>query len=288
MSYGIFRVEKIKASDSFGFDGRLKHCFRIFENMKNADSVNNLTMTDYATAKKKYSDFLAKCHKRSDSVGAFELVFTSSERADWSELDYKSYLNDCSKWAKKNFGSHLITSVLHMDEKVPHLHMFFCPIETVKKLKKQTKEEKEKGIWQTREVTQLNATRFIDGKNSLIALQNDFFESVCKRRGFERGEPAELTHRTHERTTLKYEIERYKGLSSALEAEKNDIASKRERLELIHETMRNFPQNRLAEFFYGLSDQEIQACWQELKKIADKMRDSHSKTETRNKAKVRK
>lgn len=207
MGYGIFRIAKIKASDGGELMGRLKHSARMFEGYENENTKENLYSKKSAyQAFQKYKILTDGCKKRTDSVGSFEVVFTSTKRNDWKKSDYDKYLNDCIKFAKDSFGAENCFYIAkHFDEKVPHIHMFFTPLERKQIKKKQTKEEKEKGIYRTEWVTHLNAKRFFNGKKSLVEWQNKFYDQVSKKYGFDRGTPAEQTNRKTQRPQLNYD-----------------------------------------------------------------------------------
>jgi len=281
--YGIFRVEKIKASDTGSLIGRLKHSLREFSYENERTEKNMYAQNSWKTAFANYKNLTKDCVSRSNSVGAFEVVLTSSERTDWTQKQYDTYLAKAIDWAYKQFGEeNCICATIHKDEKVPHAHLFFVPVETVVKKKKQTKEEKSQGIQRTETVKQLNAKRFFDGKSSLSAYQTDFYEKVTKKFGFERGESAEITHRTHQRITLDSEISRYKALNEHLESEIERFKGCQSRLEQFQDTLFNIPKIKndvnLAQIFDGLSPKEIQTCWNQLRVFANTIRDQRAES----------
>lgn len=252
--YGIFRVEKIKASDAGGLIGRLKHSLREFEYENERSEKNIYGAENWQEAFELYKEKTSGCVKRSNSVGAFEVVVTCTERPEWSVEDYESYLRTANEWVCKKFKKeNLFCGCIHYDEKIPHMHLFFAPTETVEKRKKQTRDEKRDGIQRTEKVRQLNAKRFINGKKSLSELQTSFYENVSKNYGFERGELATETHRTHQRIELGEEIKRYKELQKALQKEIE--------LQKAWKETKDIRELRVAEFARNLEHDEVQECW---------------------------
>lgn len=196
MSYGILRIEKIKHSDGGGLLNRLKHTYREF----------GKTSERSRKAFDKYKTLTDGIKCRSDSVGVIEVVLTSSKVKGWKSNDYRSYLRDALEWSENKFGSeNYVGGELHVDEKVPHLHIFFACVQEKEIKKKQTADEREKGTFRTEKVRQLNAKQWLNGKESLHFLQEDYFEKVSSKHGFERGESAEITKRKNIRPTLNFQ-----------------------------------------------------------------------------------
>ena len=274
--YGILRIEKIKASSGGGVVGRLKHDLRetSYENERTEknqvlEPKNSGDPVAWQTAFARYKKITEDCKKRSDSVGAIEVVITSSERPDMTRAEHLAYLNEAQKWAMRKFGlKNCFLNVLHMDEKVPHIHLMFAPVEETERLKKQTAEERRAGVQRTEKIRQLNAKKWLNGKKSLSEMQTDFFENVSKKYGFERGELAEDTHRTHSRIRLDGEIAKYKKLNKELKAKIEFYEAWRATQTLAEGKGRM----TLAEMARGLTQDELNECWRAFERTANEKR----------------
>ena len=274
--YGILRIEKIKASSGGGVVGRLKHDLRetAYENERTEknqvlDPAKSGEPVTWQSAFSRYKKITEGCKKRSDSVGAIEIVITSSERPDLSRAEQIAYLNDAHAWAMRTFGAkNCFLDTLHMDEKVPHIHLMFAPVEETERLKKQTAEERRAGVQRTEKIRQLNAKKWLNGKKSLSEMQTKFYEEVSKKHGFERGELAADTHRTHARIRLDGEISKYKKLNEELER-KIEFYNAWEKTQTAAEGKGRMA---LAEMARGLSQEELNECWRAFGRVADEKR----------------
>ena len=111
---------------------------RHYKNRGNIDerrSKENIVLHDYAGSVS-WREYVQECNDlarlsggRSLRKGAkdfFAIVVDSSVIPSWKEEDYIRYLKDAEKWLKKRFsGQKLLYSVIHRDEKKPHLHIAF-------------------------------------------------------------------------------------------------------------------------------------------------------------------
>jgi predicted nuclease with TOPRIM domain len=60
------------------------------------------------------------------SAFAFNIVVDCSVIEEWSKEDYIKYLKDAEKWLQNRFKEQeIISSVIHLDESKPHLHITF-------------------------------------------------------------------------------------------------------------------------------------------------------------------
>lgn len=105
---------------------------------------------------------------RKNGVRAIELMMTvSPEVLKRKDFNATKYLNACSKWAQKKFGAkNLFFAGQHFDESTPHVSILLTPID---------------------ENGKLNARKFLGGREKLRELQDDFFETVGKEFGLDRG-----------------------------------------------------------------------------------------------------
>ena len=122
----------------------------------------------------------AKCRTRTDSVRLVETLFTGSPEFFKGKTDkqIRAYFEHVLAFLKKHIRSDTIVSaVVHMDEKTPHMHVCFVPL---------TKDNR------------LCAKEIIGNKKRLIQWQDDFWSYMVKfYPDLERGESASKTGRTH-------------------------------------------------------------------------------------------
>lgn len=176
MAYGIVNVKKIAKVHDVG--GIQIHVNREKQSRTNPDIKTENTANNYAL--KNTDNFVFAVEKniaervkrklRPDAVRAVGLLFSASgdffQNCDLKKE--KDYFKDCLSWAEKYFGAeNIISAVVHKDEKTPHMHVMLTPI---------TKDNR------------LSARDWLGGPKKLIELQDDFFESVSKKWGLERGD----------------------------------------------------------------------------------------------------
>ena len=103
----------------------------------------------------------------------FSIVVDSSVVEGWNEEDYIKYLKEAEKWLRERFsGQKLLYSVIHRDEKKPHLHIAFSYFND------------DDARWSQKRLAQSKAT-------DLDTLLNDFEEEIGKKYGLQRGESLE-------------------------------------------------------------------------------------------------
>ena len=122
----------------------------------------------------------SKCRTRTDSVRLVETLFTGSPeffkgKTDKQIREYFEYVLDFLKEYIR--PETIISAVVHMDEKTPHMHVCFVPL---------TKDNR------------LSAKEIIGNKKRLIQWQDDFWKHLVKKYPeLERGESASETGRDH-------------------------------------------------------------------------------------------
>ena len=122
---------------------------------------------------------MAGCRVRRDSVKFVEtLITTSPEFAKAHESEMPEYFNRAFGFLKERIGEeNIISAVVHMDEKTPHLHLCFVPL---------TKDKR------------LSAKEILGNKKAMIQWQDDFYACMSERwPELERGTPAVETKRRH-------------------------------------------------------------------------------------------
>ena len=122
---------------------------------------------------------MADCRVRKDSVKFVDtLVTVSPEFAQAHEAEMREYFTRAFEFLKERVGEgNIISAVVHMDEKTPHLHLCFVPL--------------------TRD-GRLSAKEILGNKKSMIRWQDDFYAYMAERwPELERGTPAVETKRKH-------------------------------------------------------------------------------------------
>ena len=106
------------------------------------------------------------------------LVTVSSEFAKAHDAEMPEYFNRAFEFLKERIGEeNIISAVVHMDEKTPHLHLCFVPL---------TKDGR------------LSAKEILGNKKNMIRWQDDFYACMAERwPELERGTPAVETKRKH-------------------------------------------------------------------------------------------
>ena len=122
----------------------------------------------------------AGCRTRSDSVRVVEALVTATPEffKGKKRSEVKAYIQEALDFIKQNQKPEtIISAVVHMDEKTPHMHLSFVPL---------TKDGR------------LSAKEIVGNKKKLTWWQNEFWKHMVKKYpDLERGESASETGRTH-------------------------------------------------------------------------------------------
>ena len=122
----------------------------------------------------------AGCRTRSDSVRVVEALVTATPEFFKSKKksEVKAYFQEALDFIKQNQKPEtIISAVVHMDEKTPHMHLSFVPL---------TKDGR------------LSAKEIVGNKKKLTWWQDEFWKHMVKKYpNLERGESASETGRTH-------------------------------------------------------------------------------------------
>ena len=122
----------------------------------------------------------AGCRTRSDSVRVVEALVTASPEffKGKKKSEVKAYFTVALDFIQKHRSKDtIISAVVHMDEKTPHMHLCFVPLTEDKRL---------------------SAKEIVGNKKKLTWWQDEFWKHmVGKYPGLERGESASETGRTH-------------------------------------------------------------------------------------------
>ena len=129
---------------------------------------------------------------RSNSIIMCEMVFTSDKEFfdKIGEEETRRYFEECYKFAcnYKNLGEqNIVSSVVHLDESVPHMHLIYIPVVHTK--------DKDGN-----DIDKVCSRDFWRARDSYRQLQNDFHKYITSK-GFEleRGLPVEETGAKHEK-----------------------------------------------------------------------------------------
>lgn len=208
MSYAIVRNEKLTRAE---INGKGTHNDRKAKNHSNKDIDPTRTHLNYYIKKneftytKEFDKYIKENnlqgHLRSNSIIMCQMIFTSDQAFfdKIGEKETKRYFDECYKFIYnyKNLGEkNIISSVVHLDEGAPHMHLMFVPVVHTK--------DKEGN-----EIDKICARDFWKGRDSYRKLQDAYFNHV-KSKGFdlERGMFVEDTNRKH------YTIEEYKKITN--------------------------------------------------------------------------
>ena len=192
MAYTILRFKKDKG-------GAIAGCERHNERKKEAYKSNpdidiNKTKDNYHiiqapkyTYGRKIKELIKKyeCKTRKDSIRLVETLITASPEfmSKLSEREQKEYFERAAEFMKSEIGEdRIISAVVHMDEKTPHMHLAFCPINKDGKL---------------------SAKSILGNQKSLSEWQTRYYEFMHERwNELERGQSAQVTKRKHIPTWL--------------------------------------------------------------------------------------
>ena len=122
----------------------------------------------------------AGCRTRSDSVRVVEALVTASPEffKGKKKSDVKAYFTEALNFIEKYQAKDtIISAVVHMDEKTPHMHLCFIPLTADKRL---------------------SAKEIVGNKKKLTWWQDEFWKHMVKKYpDLERGESASQTGRDH-------------------------------------------------------------------------------------------
>ena len=122
----------------------------------------------------------AGCRTRSDSVRVVEALVTASPEFFKGKKisEVRAYFTEALDFIQKHQSKDtIISAVVHMDEKTPHMHLCFIPLTEDK---------------------QLSAKEIVGNKKKLTWWQDEFWKHMVKKYpDLERGESASETGRTH-------------------------------------------------------------------------------------------
>ena len=185
MAYAILRFAKRKGGAAKAIAAHNERTKEVYASNPDIDAERTMQNFHLVTPRWSYEQEIrhcirmAGCRVRKDSVKFVDtLVTVSPEFAKAHEPEMPEYFNRAFDFLKERVGEeNIISAVVHMDEKTPHLHLCFVPL---------TKDKR------------LSAKEILGNKKSMIRWQDDFYACMAERwPELERGTPAVETKRRH-------------------------------------------------------------------------------------------
>lgn len=237
MSYAIMRLEK---RNSKNIVGMFRHNERKTENHSNVDINKELSHLNYQLINcESYSEKINreieeryKVNKsiRKDAVLCVEVLFTS-DKEFFDKLtpeEERKYFEKSVEFLKEQFGEkNVVFATVHKDETTPHLHAGFIPMT---------------------DDGRLNYKSFVNGREGLIKLQNEYFKKMVEIfPELERGKNAEETRAKHianqeykiqqKEKFIELQLEQINKNAMELEEKKKKLEAEKERLKLEDEKL---------------------------------------------------
>jgi len=215
MSYGILRVNKVKAGDLGGLEAEANRDEKNKKDFKASaidwDRTPDNKFIVRSNGWKYTAEELIKrygCKVRKDSTYAIDCLITASGDFFTTQPPEKvdAFFEDAVKFAGRHFGK-VINAVVHKDETTPHIHILTVPIV-----------EKEPGKYS------LSAKALLGGVTDFHKLQDTAFKELFEPYGLERGETRE--EKVKNLKTLDYKLVKREEEVKAAEADKVDLESK--------------------------------------------------------------
>jgi hypothetical protein len=187
MAYGILRTEKIKSVEKLATIAAHHFRTRVVKNADAGRTANNRSLIGcddgliHAVQAR-----IGERKIRKNGVVAVEVLMTASPEyfrdnpCDYGIFDQGKttrFNNRAIEFLNAEFGAeNVVSAICHLDEATPHIHAVIVPIDPVS--------------------DRLNASRWLDGKIKLSALQDRYFEKMSSL-GLERGlKGSEAEHTT--------------------------------------------------------------------------------------------
>lgn len=184
--YGILRFAKYKGPEIGHIEAHNERTKEKYASNPDVDTSRSKHNFHLIRPRRKYRAEVerqiaeAGCRTRSDSVRVVEALITASpEFFDGKKrAEIKEYFNDALDFIKAYQNENtIISAVVHIDEKTPHMHLCFIPIT---------------------EDGRLSAKDIVGNKKKLTWWQDEFWKYMVKKYpALERGESASKTGRDH-------------------------------------------------------------------------------------------
>ena len=184
--YAILRFAKYKGPEIGHIEAHNERTKEKYASNPDIDTARSHLNFHLVTPERKYraesEKQIAKagCRTRSDSVRVVEALVTASPEffKGKKKSEVKAYFTEALDFIQKYQSKDtIISAVVHMDEKTPHMHLCFVPLT---------------------EDNRLSAKEIVGNKKKLTWWQDEFWKHMVKKYpDLERGESASETGRTH-------------------------------------------------------------------------------------------
>ena len=184
--YAILRFAKYKGPEIGHIEAHNERTKERYASNPDVDTNRSHLNFHLATPERKYRAEAEKqiaeagCRTRSDSVRMVEVLVTASPEffKGKKQAEVKAYFTEALKFIEEHQPKDtIISAVVHMDEKTPHMHLCFVPLTEDKRL---------------------SAKDIVGNKKKLTWWQDEFWKYMVKKYpDLERGESADETGRTH-------------------------------------------------------------------------------------------
>ena len=184
--YAILRFAKYKGPEIGHIESHNERTKEKYASNPDVDTSRSHLNFHLVTPERKYRAEAEKqiaeagCRTRSDSVRVVEALVTASPEffKGKKKAEVKAYFTEALSFIQKYQSKEtIISAVVHMDEKTPHMHLCFVPLTEDKRL---------------------SAKEIVGNKKKLTWWQDEFWKHMVKKYpDLERGESASETGRTH-------------------------------------------------------------------------------------------
>ena len=184
--YAILRFAKYKGPEIGHIESHNERTKEKYASNPDVDTSRSHLNFHLATPERKYRAEAEKqiaeagCRTRSDSVRVVEALVTASPEffKGKKKSEVKAYFTEALDFIQKYQSKDtIISAVVHMDEKTPHMHLCFVPLTEDKRL---------------------SAKEIVGNKKKLTWWQDEFWKHMVKKYpDLERGESVSETGRTH-------------------------------------------------------------------------------------------
>ena len=184
--YAILRFAKYKGPEIGHIESHNERTKEKYASNPDVDTSRSHLNFHLVTPERKYRAEAEKqiaaagCRTRSDSVRVMEALVTASPEffKGKKKSEVKAYFTEALDFIQKHQSKDtIISAVVHMDEKTPHMHLCFVPLTEDKRL---------------------SAKEIVGNKKKLTWWQDEFWKHMVKNYpDLERGESASETGRTH-------------------------------------------------------------------------------------------
>ena len=184
--YAILRFAKYKGPEISGIEAHNERTKEKYESNPDIDPTRTHLNFHLIKPERKYRAESEKqiaeagCRTRSDSVRVVEALITATPEffKGKKRAEIKEFFNEALEFIKQNQAPEtIISAVVHLDEKSPHMHLCFVPLTEDKRL---------------------CAKEILGNKKKLTQWQDKYWEHMVKKYpDLERGESASETGRDH-------------------------------------------------------------------------------------------